>query len=206
MGRSRSLGRVVAGATALLAVGCGSTATTTTPATTKPPAATATSTIPAATVTSESPATTASAGWSTEPVSVESRGPTALLVGVRAAAQDGFDRVTFEFANRLPGYAVQYVPRPVLQDGSGTEVVIDGAAVLAMQMKPASGFDLSVGGGQTYAGAKRIKVATPTLVEVVQVGDFEGILTWDAGVVTAADFKISTLESPPRLVVDIKTG
>jgi len=205
MGRLRSLGPVVASATALLAVGCGSTTTTTIPATTRP-AATTTSTMPATTVTSAGPATTAPAGWSTEPVSVESRGPTALLVGVRAAGQDGFDRVTFEFANRVPGYAVQYVPRPVLQDGSGTEVEIDGAAVLAVQMKPASGFDLSVGGGQTYTGPRRITVGTSTLVEVVQVGDFEGMLTWDAGVSPKAGFKVSTLESPPRLVVDIKTG
>jgi hypothetical protein len=44
------------------------------------------------------------------------------------------------------------------------------------------------------------------LVEVVQAGDFEGVVTWVAGVSTDAGFKVSTLESPPRLVIDVKAG
>lgn len=193
-----------------LAAGCGSGSTTTTSATTKPSATTATTTSPVATTASlnpsPSPTTGVAAAWSTSPVSVPGQGETALLVGVRAAAQNGFDRVTFEFANHLPGYAVQYVERPILQDGSGTEVAVDGGATLAVQMRPASSYDLSAGGGPTYTGPKRIRPATSTVVEVVQVGDFEGILSWVAGVGKKAGFKVSTLGSPPRLVVDITTG
>jgi hypothetical protein len=139
-------------------------------------------------------------------VSVAGRGETALLGAVRAAAQEGFDRITFEFVNRLPGYTVGYGRRPVLQDGSGNEVAVEGAAVLTVAMTPASGFDLSGGGRPTYTGPDRIRPPTSTLVEVVQAGDFEGVLTWVAGVSTDAGFKVSTLESPPRLVVDVKAG
>jgi len=153
--------------------------------------------------TSRSPTSVA---WSTTSVSVAGQGGTALLGTVRAAARDGFDRITFEFVNRLPGYTVEYGRRPVVQDGSGNEVSVEGAAVLAVRMTPASGFDLSSGGRPTFNGPDRIRAATSTLVEVVQAGDFEGMLTWVAGVSTNAGFKVSTLESPPRLVVDVEKG
>jgi len=190
----------------LLAAGCGSGTTTSTSATTTTSSRAPTTT----TGVGQTPATTAgpptSVAYSTTPVSVAGQGGTALLAAVRTAAQTGFDRVTFEFANRLPGYTVDYVPRPVLQDGSGTEVVVEGAAVLSIRMTPASGFDLSGGGRPTYTGPVRIKASAPTLVEVVQAGDFEGILTWVAGVRTKSGFRAFTLDSPPRLVVDINAG
>ncbi|MGI8776484.1 MAG: AMIN-like domain-containing (lipo)protein [Acidimicrobiales bacterium] len=204
MSRTRVLLPVLVGAV-LLAAGCGSAKTTSTSATTTSLRAATTTTM-----VGLSPATTAgpptSVAYSTTPVSVAGQGATALLTAVRTAAQNGFDRVTFEFANRLPGYAVDYIARPVLQDGSGTEMVVEGTAVLSVRMTPASGFDLSGGGKATYTGPTRIKAAAPKLVEVVQAGDFEGNLTWVAGVKTKSGFRVSTLESPPRLVVDINSG
>jgi len=217
MGRSPALLAVLCAA-ALLAAGCGSARTATTSATTSVGAATPTTmstttptTMSTSTTTGGQPAVSTSSpptsvAYSTTPVSVAGQGNTALLTAVRAGAQDGFDRITFEFANTLPGYAVEYGQRPVLQDGSGNEVVVDGAGVLAVRMTPASGFDLSGGGRPTYTGPDRIRTNTSTLVEVVQTGDFEGVLTWVAGVSTSAGFKVSTLASPPRLVVDVKKG
>lgn len=190
-------------AAALLAAGCGSTTTSSTSTTT-------TSVRVATTTTAQPPLSTSapptSLAWSTTPVSVAGQGGTALLGAVRAAAQDGFDRITFEFTNRLPGYKVEYGRRPVLQDGSGREVAVEGATVLTVRMTPASGFDLSGGGRPTYTGPDRIRPTTSTLVEVVQAGDFEGVVTWVAGVSADAGFKVSTLESPPRLVIDVKAG
>jgi len=191
---------------AILAVaGCGSgTTTSTSGTTTSARAATTTTGIGQSPVTTAGPPT--SVAYSTTPVSVAGQGGTALLTAVRTAAQTRFDRVTFEFANRLPGYTVDFVPRPVLQDGSGTEVSVEGAAVLSIRMTPASGFDLSGGGRATYTGPERIKASAPTLVEVVQAGDFEGNLTWVAGVRSTSGFRVFTLDSPSRLVVDINAG
>lgn len=194
----------------VLATGCGSGTTTSTSGTTRPLTVTAVTNAPSPTTTapatSASPPTT-SVTYSITPVSVprESGGGTALLTAVRAAAQNGFDRVTFEFANRVPGYSIGYAERPVVQDGSGDVVTMDGSAILAVGMTPASGTDLSGGGHQTYTGPTRFKPGTPMLAELVQAGDFEAHLTWALGVNAKVGFKVSTLQSPPRLVIDIQT-
>jgi len=209
---------VVACAAALVAAGCGSDDTSTsTGATTtsSPPAATATTATPVdpgdpgdpgATAPPATPARPAGE-FDTTQVSVPpggQEGP-ALLSAVRAAAQTGFDRVTFEFANYLPGYSVDFVTL-VLQDGSGEEVAVEGAGKLQVRMVPASSVDLSAGGTPTYAGPPRFSPGTPAVVEVVQVGDFEGNLTWVIGTSSTTGFKVSTLDAPPRLVVDVRAG
>ena len=53
---------------------------------------------------------------------------TALLERVAVAGHDSYDRVVFQFRNGLPGYDVRYVERPVVADGSGDEVEVDGGA------------------------------------------------------------------------------
>lgn len=202
MGRWR--GALVACAALMSAAGCGSGTTKTTSATTVTTTdlPTTTTSLPAATTTP--PPTTNP--YATTPVSVPGEGATALLKAVRTAAQNGFDRVTFEFANRLPGYTVGYVERPVIQDASGAEVTVKGSAVLRVAMKPASSADLSSGGRATYTGPNRFDPGTSALAELVQVGDFEGYLTWVIGVPAEAGFHVWTLDAPPRLVVDVQAG
>ncbi len=70
-------------------------------------------------------------------------------------------------------------------------------------MRPASSADLSAGGAPTYAGPMRFEPGTPMLAELAQAGDFEGTLTWVVGVSAKAGFRVTTLDGPPRLVVDI---
>lgn len=197
---------------ALLVAACGSDTTPTSTATTTTAQAagsTGTGAPGQGTGTTLSPETSApeSTGFSTTPVSVppdDASGP-ALLREIRAAAQENFDRVTFEFANHLPGYTVAYEDRPVIQDGSGAEVAVEGSAVLAVRMSPASGFALAAG-NPTYTGPDRLSPGTPALVEVVRTGDFEGQLTWVIGVAAETGFTVSTLGSPPRLIVDVAYG
>jgi hypothetical protein len=40
-------------------------------------------------------------------------------------------------------------------------------------------------------------------VEAELTGDFEAVLTWALGVNQEADFRVLTLDGPPRLVVDV---
>jgi hypothetical protein len=189
----------------------GSPLTTTTTGVTEP--STAPSTAPPSPPVSAPPATTptrpeGSGGFSTTPVSVPATGEAALLGAVRAAGQQGFDRVVFEFTAELPGYKVGYVERPVLEDGSGKEVSVTGAAVLEVRMAPASGAEVSASGVRpTYTGPARIRPSgTVVVAEVVRVGDFEGQLTWVVGTSGRAPFKVSTFSAPPRLVIDVGTG
>jgi len=158
--------------------------------------------------TSAAPTTTAAepqaaAGGATTPVSVAPTDPTAHLVAVRAARQQTVDRVVFEFTEQVPGYSVSYKPKP-LMGTSGKEVPLAGSAALVVHMEHASGVDLNTGFRQTYTGPQRIQPSGTRLVkEVAQVEDFEGVLSWAIGVDAQAPFRVSTLTSPPRLVIDI---
>jgi hypothetical protein len=146
-------------------------------------------------------------GASIDPVVV--KGTTtdvSLLTDVRAAAHDGYDRLVFQFRNGLPGYDVRYVERPVVADGSGDEVEVDGGPVLLIRMEPALDADLTQESApQTYNGPQRFTPTTTAVAELVRTGGFEAVLTWAAGVDEKRPFLVSTLDSPARLVIDVKS-
>jgi hypothetical protein len=143
---------------------------------------------------------------STRPITVQpTNRETALLTAVRAARHEGYDRIVFEFANAVPGYDVRYVPAPIHQDGSGEAVAVRGAHLLRVRMGNALDADLTKPSApQTYTGPRRFDPGTPEVAELVRVGGFEAALTWVAGLRDRVDFRATTLQSPPRLVVDVR--
>ena len=183
---------------ALLLAGCGSTDDET--------SATTGTTVPTGTTgTGSSPVLE---GAATDPVVVEGTSTDiSLLTDVRAAAHDGYDRVVFQFRNGLPGYDVRYVERPVVADGSGDEVEVDGGAVLLVRMEPALDADLTQESApRTYTGPQRFTPTTTAVAELVRTGGFEAVLTWAVGVDEERPFLVSTLENPARLVIDVKSS
>jgi hypothetical protein len=48
--------------------------------------------------------------------------PVAIHVDVETSAHGNFDRVVFEFNEKLPGYRIEYVDPPIVRDASGEEV------------------------------------------------------------------------------------
>ena len=148
-------------------------------------------------------------GAGTGPVSGGAEGTAiALLSRVAVARHEGYDRVVFGFRNALPGYRVEYVKPPLYEDGSGDPVDVAGSAVVAVRMEPSSGFDAETGGGEiVYEGPRRIsgsQAGTSTVREVVRTGDFEAVLSWAVGLGDHVEFRVLTLEKPPRLVVDFR--
>lgn len=145
-------------------------------------------------------------GAGTKPVTAPATNKeTALLTAVRAARHEGYDRVAFEFRNALPGYDVRYVTPPVRQDGSGKVVPVQGAAVAQIRMDNALDADLrKPSAPMTYTGPTRIRPGTPEVAELVRAGGFEGVLTWVAGLRDRVDFRVRTIQAPPRLVVDFR--
>jgi len=130
--------------------------------------------------------------------------PTAQLKAVRDTTENGLEKVEFEFDGGVPGYSVGYVNRPVQEDGSGKDVPVQGDNVLEMHMEHASGVNLA--GGQvthTYTGPKRMSPGGPAVAELVQAGDFEGVLRWVAGTHGKPAFAVTTLTNPSRVVDDI---
>jgi hypothetical protein len=157
------------------------------------------------TTTGTTPTTPGLEGASTETVSRQGDATeTALLTAVRAASHDGYDRVVFEFRNAVPGYEVGYVERPVLADGSGEPVEVDGGAVLLVRMEPALDADLTQESApRTYAGPSRFSPETAVVAELVRTGGFEAVLTWAVGTDEERPFLVTRLESPARIVVDV---
>jgi peptidoglycan hydrolase-like protein with peptidoglycan-binding domain len=146
-------------------------------------------------------------GFGTAPATGAGTG-SGLLTAVRLGAHPGFDRVVFEFRAALPGFDVRYVEPPIIADGSGDTVAVEGSAFLQVRMEPATGFDFDAG-VPAFTGPARIGGAgagTAAVREVVRTGDFEGVLTWVVGVGSRAGYRVTTLSAPSRLVVDVQTG
>lgn len=143
---------------------------------------------------------------STDPVTVPATNEeTALLTDVRAARHEGYDRVVFEFGNVVPGYDVRYVAKPVHADASGLVVPVAGNHVVQVRMENALDADLThESAPPTYTGPQRFSPGTPEVVELVRAGGFEAVLTWVAGLNDRVDFRVLTLQGPPRLVVDFR--
>ena len=169
---------------------------TTAPATTTAASATATPTATPCAV----------AGGSTATARKERSDGPALLKDVRYAAT-GCPRVVFEFENAPPSYVVEYRRPPFSECGSGKQVDTStwgAGAYLVFHSNSASGVDLS---GptfrQTYTKSKDIAVSSPILRRIRETCDFEATLEWIVALDASHAFKVSTLGSPPRLVIDI---
>lgn len=127
--------------------------------------------------------------------------PVATLVGVRASHHPGVDRVVFEFRGPLPARRdAVYVSR-LVADGSGRTVPVAGDAILGLTFAAAVGHDED--GLPNYAPKETF--ALPGVIQVVNAGDFESVLTFGIGLTRKAAYRVSTLTHPSRVVVDIRT-
>lgn len=205
--------------TTLLAGGCGTDDSEET--TTTAPGITTTTAADTTTTQGDGTTTTTAVDESTGPVGPTStdtveeggfpstEGATALLVEIRVARHDGFERIVFEFeGDDPPGYRVGYLEPPVREDFSGNPVELAGGAFLEVRVVPGAGFDpMSDDARQTYTGPLRFSPdGTELIEELVRIGDFEAHLTWVVGLSGRVPFAVETLEDPIRLVVDVVPG
>ncbi len=154
------------------------------------------------------PTPTAIEGASTTSVTVPSAiVPIALLTDIRVGRHEEYDRVVLTFANGVPGCDVRYVARPVIADGSGKEVSVEGTAVLRVRMEPALDADLESGSApRTYTGPVRFSPDAAVISELVRAGGFEAVLVWAVGVDGERPFRVATLTDPPRVVIDVDSS
>lgn len=117
--------------------------------------------------------------------------------------QGGFTRVVFDFEDGdIPWWSVGYATGPFVDPGDNP-IAVDGDAYLQVVLSSTS-FDLS--GAEvriTYDGPDRIPANTNSVVEIVNVDDFEGSSTWIIGVDGMKPFAVGTLTNPPRVYIDI---
>lgn len=143
--------------------------------------------------------------WTTEPVAVlGSRlgAEPATLRAVRTAAQDGFDRLVFEFEGEtVPGYDVHRIDPPVLACAGEDTYEVAGAAWLTIRLLPARAYDAETG-TQTVEDRDRT-LGLPAVQQLTNVCDFEGQVEWVAGTAAADSFRVQELTDPVRIVVDV---
>jgi hypothetical protein len=127
------------------------------------------------------------------------------LTAVRVAHQSGYDRIVFEFAPQsgstahLPAYTVsRQASAKFVKDPSGLPVTMRGSAGLRIIFHGASG-------ATSYTGSRDLTPNLPVVQEVEQLGDFEAVLSWGAGLSQASCIRTLELSNPTRLVIDVQT-
>jgi len=181
-------------------------APTTTSSTTRGSAPAPSSAVPADAVTTEvaptDAATTEVGAADTAPDVAEAVDPGGLTVtAVRAARQEGYDRVVFELAGSgTPGWRVEYVDSPTAP-GSGDAVDVPGAATLQVTLR---------GVGQPYeTGAEEVPLGavpvsgTEHVAGVVYGATYEGTAVAWIGTDGPAPFRVYSLTGPSRVVVEV---
>jgi hypothetical protein len=119
------------------------------------------------------------------------------VVAARLAAQAGYDRFVLEFDRGIPNYRITRQDNAnFIQDGSGKPIALPGSFGLLIDLRP------TVTTGSS--GSTDLKLShNGDRVEARQTGNFEGVTHWGIGLDRGACFRTFTLDSPPRLVVDI---
>jgi len=121
-----------------------------------------------------------------------------VATGLRIGQHPTFDRVVVDLTQFAGSYQVRYVPR-VIEDGSGATVPLRGTAFLELRMG-AVGHDEN---GHSTIPVSNYVVKWPSFLQVKTTGDFEGQLQVGIGLRSKADFVVSPLTSPNRLVIDV---
>lgn len=127
--------------------------------------------------------------------------PVATLVAVRTGTHDGFDRVVFEFDERVPGYHIEYIDQPVRKCGSGNVTQMAGDGWLEIRMSPVNAHTEE--GRPTVVERERMPNLR-VLSELELTCDFEAVVTWVLGVESPNRYQVRELSSPPRLVVNVQ--
>jgi hypothetical protein len=126
----------------------------------------------------------------------------ALLREIRTAAQDGFDRIVFEFeGDEVPNYTIQYIDKPVRQCGSGNVAQVAGDGWLEVKFKATNAHTEA---GQATIAARERRLSLPSLKELEITCDFEAEVVVVLGVASPNPYRVLEFSNPTRVVVDIK--
>jgi hypothetical protein len=121
---------------------------------------------------------------------------------IRTGRHECFERVVVEFGGtgELPGYRVAYESDPILDSPSGEPVDVAGDATLVISF----GAWMPTMEGAGYSGPREITPGNvSTILELVQIENFESMSAWAVGLDRQRPFTVFTLGDPVRIVVDI---
>ena len=127
--------------------------------------------------------------------------PLALIDAVRTGTHAGYDRVTIEFKNGTTG-TIKVIPQAnpnFIRDPKGDTVTLLGNYGLLLVITGADNHT-------AFSGSTDIKTSYPGILEVRELGDFEGKVQWGLGLTSSPCYRAAMLDSPKRLVIDIQTS
>ena len=138
--------------------------------------------------------------WATNPISYDPRpdSETARLTDVTISSYDGFDRVTFNFEPRIPGYRLHFT-----QAGGGCDGTGAGAgtpAQLAVEFTRATASD----DGSSLIDERDLTPGHPALWRAVQTCDEGDRVTWLLGTSGEAEYRLMEALAYTLLVVDLR--
>jgi hypothetical protein len=130
-------------------------------------------------------------------------------VDIRTGAHPCYERIVIELADStmptpggMPGWWVRYADGPITlgqTDDQFVEVAGDATLLISMNAWMPS-MD-----GEGWVGSTDIFPTNVThVLELRQIDNWEGQNTWAVGIDTERPFRVFTLTSPTRLVVDIR--
>lgn len=127
-----------------------------------------------------------------------------VAVGTHA----GYDRVVVDFAGSVvPELKLEHASPPFVHDPSDLPLAVPGSEFVRLVLLGASGEGYANPDGMpTYAGPSAFSRGYPRLTSLVRAGDFEGTVTWIAGLTGPACYHVSTLANPTRLVLDLQAA
>ena len=126
----------------------------------------------------------------------------ANIVDVRVGTHDGYDRVVFEFEQGTPELTLDRAEPPFSEDASGLPMEVEGDAFLGLRMR--GGSKQTDAGTSSYDGPTDFSPGFPTLVHLIEGGDFERQSTWYLGLAGESCVRVLLLDAPPRLVIDVE--
>jgi len=126
----------------------------------------------------------------------------ANIVDVRVGAHDGYDRVVFEFERGTPDLTLDRATPPFTGDASGLPIEVNGDSFLSLTMR--GGSKQTDEGTSSYNGPTSFDPGFDTLEALVEGGDFERQSTWYLGLTAEACARLTILDGPPRIVIDIE--
>jgi hypothetical protein len=130
----------------------------------------------------------------------------AAIRDVRVGTHAGYDRIVFEFLGAgVPQITLAQAAPPFLKDPSGLPLAVPGSSFIEIRMTQASGAGYARPDGQpTYTGPSTVTPHYPSLIALVQAGDYEGYSTWIGGLSGPMCYRVSALANPARLVIDLR--
>ena len=153
-------------------------------------------------VTSAAPMRSTMPPYGTGPVVVHrTPHPPPKVIDLRVGEHRNFDRVVIDLRGKIPGYTVRFVRR-LTYDGSGNPVPLQGRRFLAVALTPANAHDRS--GHSLYVGPTLQQLQMPSLRGVAFTGDFEAVVSFGLSLSHRAPFRVFTLTSPSRIVIDLR--